>query len=145
VILVLKLASIPPKVQADRHRIVQVLGNLLTNALRYTPQGGEILLSAELQADMVKVVVADNGVGNPSEDLPYVFDRFWRGEKSRSRSGAGSGLGLAIAKQLEELHGGTIRVSSKPTEGSSFWFTLPIASGSSKADQPYTALVSDRG
>jgi two-component system sensor histidine kinase BaeS len=70
-------------------------------------------------------MVVDTGAGIPAEDLPYVFDRFWRGEKSRSRVGGGSGLGLAIAKQLVELHGGTIGAESAPGGGSEFWFTLP--------------------
>ena len=82
-------------------------------------------LSAAAGDGIVKVAVADTGTGISSEDLPYVFDRFWRGEKSRSRSGGGTGLGLAIAKQLVELHGGTIGVESTPGEGSEFWFTLP--------------------
>jgi two-component system sensor histidine kinase BaeS len=117
----------PPKlpgVLADWHRINQVLGNLVTNALRHTPRGGRVTLSARAVEGMVKVTVVDTGVGILPEDLPYVFDRFWRGEKSRSRVGGGTGLGLAIAKQLVELHGGSIGVASAPGGGSEFWFTL---------------------
>jgi two-component system sensor histidine kinase BaeS len=73
----------------------------------------------------VTVTVSDTGVGIPAEDLPYIFERFWRGEKSRSRAGGGSGLGLAIAKQLVEMHGGAVAVESAPSAGSTFHFTLP--------------------
>jgi signal transduction histidine kinase len=116
-----------PQVMADWHRINQVLGNLLTNALRHTPAGGRVTLSANASVGQVKVAVVDTGAGIPAEDMPYVFDRFWRGEKSRSRAGGGTGLGLAIAKQLVELHGGTIGVESAPGGGSAFWFTLPLS------------------
>lgn len=76
---------------------------------------------------MLRVTVADTGTGIPPEDLPYIFERFWRGEKSRSRVGGGAGLGLTIAKQLVEMHGGTTGVESTPGEGSKFWFTLPTS------------------
>jgi signal transduction histidine kinase len=75
----------------------------------------------------VTVSVSDTGAGIPAEDMPYIFERFWRGEKSRSRAGGGSGLGLAIAKHLVEMHGGSIAVESGPGEGSVFCFTLPLA------------------
>lgn len=125
VTLVLDLPRQVPTVMADWHRVAQVLGNLLTNALRHTPEGGHVTLSAAEANDAVKVTVADTGTGIPAEDLPYIFDRFWRGEKSRSRAGGGSGLGLAIAKQLVELHKGTIGAESTLDDGSRFWFTLP--------------------
>jgi two-component system OmpR family sensor kinase len=124
VTLELDLPSDLPKVMADWHRIAQVLGNLLTNALRHTPEGGRVTLSAARVEGTVKVTVTDTGAGVPPEDLPYVFERFWRGEKSRSRVVGGSGLGLAIARQLVELHGGAIGVGSTPGKGSEFWFTL---------------------
>jgi len=127
VALALDLLAELPQVRADWHRIAQVLGNLLTNALRHTPAGGRVTLSAGVTAGRVRVTVSDTGTGIPDQDLPYVFDRFWRGEKSRSRAGGGSGLGLAIARQLVELHGGTIGAASAPGDGSTFWFTLPIA------------------
>jgi signal transduction histidine kinase len=144
VTLALDLPSDLPEVMADRRRIAQVLGNLLTNALRHTPSGGRVTLSAavappiagEAGGGMVEVTVADTGPGIPPEDLPYIFERFWRGEKSRSRAGGGAGLGLAIAKHLVEAHGGEIGVKSSLTEGlkigevgegTTFYFTLPLS------------------
>jgi two-component system OmpR family sensor kinase/two-component system sensor histidine kinase BaeS len=123
--LALDLPSALPPVNADRRRVSQVVGNLLTNALRHTPQGGCVTLSAATDEDMVVVSVSDTGVGISTEDLSYIFERFWRGERSRSRAGGGSGLGLAIAKQLVEMHGGSITVESAPGAGSTFRFTLP--------------------
>lgn len=125
VTLALDLLDDLPPVLADRRRISQVLGNLLTNALRYTPQGGCVTLSGTASDGVVEAAVSDTGAGIPPEDLPHVFERFWRGEKSRTRAGGGSGLGLAIAKQLVEIHGGVIGVETVPGEGSTFWFTLP--------------------
>ena len=125
VTLALDLPAELPEVVADWRRVAQVLGNLLTNALRHTPKGGCVALSATATDDMVEVAVTDTGTGIPPKDLPYVFERFWRGEKSRSRAGGGTGLGLAIVKQLVELHGGMIGVESAPGAGSRFWFTLP--------------------
>jgi signal transduction histidine kinase len=103
------------------------LGNLLTNALRHTPEGGCVTLGAAAGDGVVRVTVSDTGPGIAPEDLPYIFERFWRGEKSRSRGGGGTGLGLAIARQLVEMHGGAIGVESTAGSGSTFWFTLPSA------------------
>jgi signal transduction histidine kinase len=125
VTLALDVPSKLPGVMADWRRIAQVLGNLLTNALRHTPQGGCVTLSAMPGDGTVEVTVTDTGVGISPGELPYIFERFWRGERSRSRTGGGTGLGLAIARQLVEMHGGTIRVKSTPGEGSQFRFTLP--------------------
>jgi len=128
VTLALALPPDLPQVLADRRRLAQVMGNLLTNALRHTPEGGCVTLSATTPGEgMVEVTVADTGTGILSEDLPYVFERFWRGDRSRSRAGGGSGLGLAIARHLVEAHGGTIGVESAPGKGARFWFTLPTA------------------
>lgn len=116
-----------PMVMADPDRVAQVMNNLMTNALRHTPEGGRIAVSAALK-DAVEVAVADSGEGIAPEDLPHVFDRFWRVERSRSRAGGGSGLGLAIARALVEAHGGSIRAASDgPGLGSTFGFTLPAA------------------
>lgn len=116
------------QVMADWRRIAQVLGNLLTNALRHTPPGGRVTLSAAVSGGMAQVKVTDTGAGILPEDLPYIFERFWRGEKSRSRAGGGgAGLGLAIAKHLIHAHGGEIGVESARGKGTTFWFTLPLA------------------
>jgi two-component system sensor histidine kinase BaeS len=100
---------------------------LLTNALRHTPSGGRVTLSAAGNEKTVRVTVTDTGAGIPPEDLPYIFERFWRGEKSRSRAAGGAGLGLAIAKHLIQAHGGQIGVESPSEggEGTTFYFTLP--------------------
>ena len=120
-------AALPP-VRADTDRLLQVLTNLLNNALQYTPTGGDVSLSGELHGHEIFVHVADTGIGIPSEHLPYIFDRFYRVDKSRSRqAGGGSGIGLTISKHLVEAQGGRIWVES-PGEnyGSTFTFTLPL-------------------
>jgi len=138
-------------VLADPDRLAQIMRNLLSNALRHTPEGGQITVSATVlpftpqqQRTFVRIVVADTGEGIPPEDLPHVFDRFWRAEGSRSRErsgpsiprqarddanpGRGSGLGLAIARHLVQAHGGEMGVESEVGQGSRFWFSLPVAS-----------------
>lgn len=115
-----------PPVNIDIHRISQVLLNLLSNAIAHTPAGGKIEVSAVHENGFIKVSVSDNGEGIPVEDLPNVFERFYRVDKSRSRPGGGSGLGLTIAKRLIEAHSGSINVTSEPGKGSCFSFTLPV-------------------
>ena len=110
-----------PSVNADPDRLLQVMHNLLGNALRYTP-GGRITIAAEQHATNVRVRITDTGSGIAPEDLPHLFDRFYRGDDSRS--GSNTGLGLAIAKAWVEAMGGTIGVESNTGEGSTFWFTL---------------------
>lgn len=112
-------------VVADPVRLRQVVGNLVANAERHTPHDGRITVSAEARGAGVAVAVTDTGPGIAAEDLPHVFDRFWRADKSRDRRSGGSGLGLAIVRQLVEAHGGEIAVSSTPDAGSSFTLWLP--------------------
>jgi histidine kinase len=117
-----------PPVHADANRIAQVLLNLLGNALQYTPEGGQVILSARHEGATVTFSVSDTGIGIPAEHLPHVFERFYRVDKSRSRAGGGSGIGLTIARHLVEAHGGQITGSSAGAgEGSTFTFTLPLA------------------
>lgn len=116
-----------PLVDIDPQRIGQVLRNLLDNALRHTPSGGEITIAAHADDQQVTVSVRDTGSGIAPEDLPYVFERFYRADKSRSRATGGAGLGLAIARQLVEAHGGRIDVQSEVGHGTQFTFTLPVA------------------
>jgi signal transduction histidine kinase len=113
-------------VNIDYHRISQVLHNLLANAITHTPSGGKVVVSAGRKDQGVEVSVTDNGEGIPAEDLPNMFERFYRVDKSRSRPGGGSGLGLTIAKRMVEAHGGTIAVQSDLGKGSRFSFTIPI-------------------
>jgi signal transduction histidine kinase len=113
----------------DAQQIGRVLANLVSNALRYTPSGGTVEVSVAVTTGGVQVQVCDTGEGITSEDLPHIFEQFYRGEKSRSRATGGAGLGLAIAKGIIEAHGGGhIGVESTPGEGTRFFFTLPAPS-----------------
>ncbi len=109
----------------DPSRIRQVLGNLIDNAIRHTRPGGKITLGARAEADSITLWVADDGEGIPPEDLPHVFDRFYRADPSRSRNNTGSGLGLSISRRLVEMHSGSISVTSKLGHGARFTIRLP--------------------
>jgi two-component system OmpR family sensor kinase/two-component system sensor histidine kinase BaeS len=113
-------------ITADIGRLNQVLSNLMINALRHTPQHGVVTLRAESGPDTVCITVSDTGQGISGDDLPYIFDRFWRGDRSRSHAGGvGGGLGLAIARQLVQAHGGHIDVESEVGRGTVFTVELP--------------------
>lgn len=119
-----------PAVEIDSQRISQILDNLLDNAIRHTPQGGEITVAARERKSDVEVAISDNGEGIPPEDLPRIFERFYRVDKSRAKTTGGSGLGLTITKRLVEAHGGKIDVQSELGEGTRFTFTIPTRSPS---------------
>jgi two-component system OmpR family sensor kinase/two-component system sensor histidine kinase BaeS len=111
----------------DAGRLDQVLSNLITNALRYTPSGGSITLHGDSEGERVQISVRDTGVGIPPQELEYIFDRFWKGDRVRThQKGVGSGLGLAISKKLVEAQGGDIRVESQLGSGSMFIIELPL-------------------
>ncbi len=127
--LTVQTADDLPAVQADADRVAQVLRNLLINALRHTPSGGSVTVTASLAGDVVEIGVADNGDGIAGEDLPHVFERFWRVDPARARTG-GTGLGLSVAQSLVQAQGGRIWAESTLGQGSTFRFTmLPIRSG----------------
>ncbi|NJN80285.1 MAG: HAMP domain-containing protein [Anaerolineales bacterium] len=114
-------------VRGDRDRLKQVLLNLIANAIQYTPAGGEVFLSLSKLADRVRLIVRDTGAGIPAKDLPHIFDRFYRAEKSRTRSkSSGFGLGLSIAKWIIEQHGGQIKVESIEGQGTTFVIWLNV-------------------
>jgi two-component system phosphate regulon sensor histidine kinase PhoR len=115
-----------PKVSADEARIEQVLVNLVHNAIKFTPPGGRITVSGKSEGHNLIVSVSDTGVGISEDDLPRVFERFYKAD--RARAGGGTGLGLAIAKHVVEAHGGRIWVESMEGKGSTFSFTLPLGS-----------------
>ncbi len=124
-----------PLVLADSDRVTQVLLNLLDNARRYTPPGGSITIGARANsgagAKWLDVWVSDTGIGINAGDLPYIFDRFFRSDRSRTGASGGSGLGLAIVKAIVTAHAGTIHAESAPGEGTRITFTLPLVQGQS--------------
>jgi two-component system phosphate regulon sensor histidine kinase PhoR len=115
-----------PKVMADEARVEQVMVNLIHNAIKFTPSGGRITISAKVKDTDILVSVSDTGIGIPADDLPRIFERFYKADKSRT--GGGTGLGLAIAKHIVEAHGGRIWAESIEGKGSTFNFTLPLTS-----------------
>jgi len=115
----------PVIIRGDKIRIEQILINITSNAIKYTPDGGRISLRLQDLGDRAEVTVTDNGVGIPEEDIPHLFERFYRVEKARSSDKGGTGLGLAIAKEFAAAHGGDIRVSSIVGKGTTFTVTLP--------------------
>ncbi|MGC8489496.1 MAG: sensor histidine kinase [Clostridia bacterium] len=113
-------------VRGDPERLRQVLGNFLANAIKYTPQGGRVVVRASRAGAWARVSVSDTGPGIPAEDLPHLFERFYRVDRARSSRTGGSGLGLAIAKNLVERQGGRVGVDSQISQGSTIWLELPL-------------------
>jgi signal transduction histidine kinase len=134
----LNLSATLPKVWADRIRVAQVLTNLVSNAHKYTPEGGRILVGAEVAANqwdsagahsVVHLWVKDNGIGISIEDQAKIFQRFFRSDDSKAREAPGTGLGLNITKSLVEMQGGRIWFDSEFRKGTTFHFTVPVAEG----------------
>jgi CheY-like chemotaxis protein len=113
-----------------------VLLNLLDNALRYTPPGGEVSVSGAIESKRVRIDVRDTGSGISEQDLPHIFERFYRGDASRTRATGNTGLGLAMARSIVEAHGGTIDVTSAPGAGARFTIHLPLVPGDAVAGNP---------
>lgn len=114
-----------PVAQGDEARLRQVLDNLISNAIKYSPEGGTITVGGEMDNQYVTVFVRDQGIGIPEDEQEHVFDRFYRADSSLRNKTQGTGLGLYLAKAVVEAHGGTIQVKSKPGSGSTFYFTIP--------------------
>lgn len=125
-ICTLHLPDQAPMVQGDAERIIQIFSNLLSNAHKYTPQGGHIDLAVEVVGTVARVAVTDTGIGLSKEEQAELFKRFYRAQNALTESVSGTGLGLSITRSLVELHGGEIQVFSEPGKGSTFCFTLPL-------------------
>jgi two-component system phosphate regulon sensor histidine kinase PhoR len=130
-------------VWCDSEAVSQILSNLLDNAIKYTGSGGSIRVGAAPRGEFIEIYVRDTGIGIPAEDVPRLFERFYRVDKARSRELGGTGLGLSIVKHLVAAQGGSIRVESTPGQGSTFFFTLPLdrtATGRDRLNPEFTSL-----
>jgi signal transduction histidine kinase len=125
--LEVELPEDPVVVCADHPRLGQVLINLITNALKFTREGGHVRVAVRCDQHEIRVAVEDDGIGIAAEHQPKLFERFYQVEPTTTRAHGGAGLGLSIAKALVEAHGGSIGVKSVPGNGATFWFTLPRA------------------
>lgn len=122
--VILELPDVLPRVRADFDQISRVITNVLDNAIKVTPQGGELKVGAALEGDFVRIAIQDTGPGIPRQHLPRLFERFYTGDEART--GRSTGLGLAIAKHTVQMHGGQIWAESEEGQGASFYFTLPV-------------------
>ena len=129
-----------PKIIGDRDRIQQLLINILSNAIKYTPNGGTIRIVASVRGDEVHIQVKDNGIGIPKADLDRLFERFYRVDKARSRDRGGTGLGLSIAKEIADAHGGRISIESQEKVGTTVHIYLPI-----HPEEPSVTVEEDPG
>jgi NtrC-family two-component system sensor histidine kinase KinB len=125
-----------PDVILDPNRVTQVVTNLLSNAIKFSPEGGKVRISAEPWEGLVRVAVSDRGEGIAPRDLPKLFKKFSQIDSGPTRKVGGTGLGLVICKGIVEQHGGRIWVDSTPGEGSTFYFTLPVAEQYARTDRP---------
>ena len=124
--LTMELEEDLPEIVADRERIMQVMMNIVSNAIKYTPDGGKIKLSAGRRDEMVWMVVDDNGIGIPQADRSRIFERFYRVDKARSRQSGGTGLGLSIAKEIMQRHRGVLELEEKQSPGLAIRLELRI-------------------
>ena len=122
----LEIRSGMPEIRGDRERIEQVLINMISNAIKYTHDGGRIELSATYGDGFVSASVQDNGIGIPKEDVPHVFERFYRVDKARSRESGGTGLGLSIAQEIVARHDGRLSLKSRQGKGTTITVELPV-------------------
>ncbi|NLV86440.1 MAG: cell wall metabolism sensor histidine kinase WalK, partial [Clostridiales bacterium] len=129
----MSLKTVLPEIMGDKARIEQVLINMVSNAIKYTRNGGSISINAGLKDGAVWVSVRDNGIGIPEEDVPKVFDRFYRVDKARSRESGGTGLGLPIAREIVLQHKGDIALTSRLGKGTVITISLPVEG----ADEAY--------
>ena len=113
-------------IEADQDRVFQVITNLLSNAIKYTNEEDKIIIKLYRKAEYLVCEIIDTGIGIPHEEIPYIFERFYRADKSRNRKTGGAGIGLAIAKSIVEAHDGSIEINSQLGKGSSFKVTLPL-------------------
>jgi two-component system phosphate regulon sensor histidine kinase PhoR len=123
--LTLKKADLPP-INADGKSMEEVFSNLITNAINYTPEGGKITIAEKVSGDFLQIRISDTGYGIPPDELPRIFERFYRVKNEKTRNIVGTGLGLPIVKSIVEAHNGTIRAESKEGVGSTFSVRLPI-------------------
>jgi two-component system phosphate regulon sensor histidine kinase PhoR len=123
--IIVDLAEPAPVIRGDEARLRQVLDNLLDNAVKYSRENGEIRLCVERRGDQVALSVSDNGIGIGKEDLPRIFERFYRADKARSREFGGTGLGLSIVKHIAQLHGGRVEAESAPGQGTTVRVVIP--------------------
>lgn len=126
-------SSLPAEVSWDEDRINEVLGNLLSNAFKFTPRDGEVTLAVDSDKSTVRITIRDSGVGIPADQLPHIFEKFYQADNQASAALKGTGLGLAIAKQIVEAHQGTITVDSTEGAGTTFLLTLPVVAAVSRA------------
>jgi signal transduction histidine kinase len=124
--LSLKKADIP-LINADIKSMEEVFSNLITNAIIYTPEGGEVTVEGEVKGDFVGIIVSDTGYGIAPDEIPRIFERFYRAKTEKTRNIVGTGLGLPIVKSIVEAHNGTVKVESKEGVGSTFYVRLPIS------------------
>jgi signal transduction histidine kinase len=123
--LTLKKADLP-LINADGRSMEEVFSNLITNAINYTPEGGKITLEGEVTGDFVHIDISDTGYGIPADELPRIFERFYRVKTDKTRNIVGTGLGLPIVKSILDAHNGTIKAESKEGAGSTFSVRLPV-------------------